>query len=187
MIGFFPLAQQQEKQKHLISNWRQRWTGAMLNWQIDLFYSENYIIIIIIMRNWFEIFRNSFILPPLLFVNVSCILSTWARFGQKTFFGIVFNLIYSQRDGMLRTCSPSLDEMQIWGDWMNGRKKKKGFRLHVASRSDSYLRACIKTAHLFISVLLSKRVNLSTWRVMGMPHIPGNATMIMHRLFFSFL
>lgn len=63
---------------------------------------------------------------------------------------------------------------------VNGRM---GFHLHVVSKSGSYLRACIQNSPTFITVILSKQVNLSTWRVMGMQHIPGNATMIMHRLF----
>ncbi len=66
----------------------------------------------------------------------------------------------------------------------SGENGQMGLRLHVASKSDSYLRTCVQYSSTFITVILSKQVNLSTWRVMGMQHIPGNATMIMHRLFF---
>ncbi len=66
----------------------------------------------------------------------------------------------------------------------SGVNGQMGLRLHVASKSDSYLRACVQYSPTFITVILSKQVNLSTWKVMGMQHIPGNATMIMHQLFF---
>lgn len=68
----------------------------------------------------------------------------------------------------------------------SGVNEQMGLHLHVASKTDSYLRACIKYSPTFITIILPKQVNLSTWRVMGMQHIPGNATMIMHQLFFSF-
>lgn len=69
----------------------------------------------------------------------------------------------------------------------SGVNEQMGLHLHVASKTDSYLRACIKHSPTFITIILPKQVNLSTWRVMGMQHIPGNATMIMHQLFFFFL
>lgn len=50
----------------------------------------------------------------------------------------------------------------------SGVNEQMGLHLHVASKTDSYLWACIKYSPTFITIILPKQVNLSTWRVMGM-------------------
>jgi len=64
---------------------------------------------------------------------------------------------------MLHTCPP-----HPLMKFESGVNEQMGLHLHVASKTDSYLRACVKYSPTFITIILPKQVNLSTWRVMGM-------------------